>query len=191
MWYGWVMGWRGARVLSVCWLGWVAACSSGGGGGGTSSGGGSSSESVGGSSGSGGGKSTDPNLPAVTQACQHVCDHYEQSCGVPCSSDCTIERLVYGEACDVQGLRFYDCAKTSEQDCAEDNLIIAATGCREQMQDYVTCYALEGVTCEREPALDPQCEDKPGTPFSHRCVSDAVQADCVPNLGAYYCCPSQ
>jgi hypothetical protein len=105
-----------------------------------------------------------------------------------CSNNCSIERLVYGEACDAQALRFYECAKTSTQTCAEDNTILATNGCQLEMTDYVTCYALEGVTCEREPALDSQCEDTPETPYSQRCVSDAVPADCVPALGAYYCC---
>lgn len=186
---GWVTGRRGARVLGVCWLGWLAACS--GGGGGTDSGGGGSKASGGSSSVSGGGKGTDPNLPAVTQACETVCGRYEEMCGNPCTNDCSIERLVYGEECEAHGLRFYECAKSSSYDCAEDNLIIATTGCRQEMTDYVTCYGLNGVTCEREPVLDTQCEDKPDTPFSHRCVSDAVPDDCVPGLGAYYCCPSE
>jgi hypothetical protein len=186
------MVWREAWLLWVCLLGWAAACSSGPGEGSGPSGGGSSGSGAGGSSTAGkGGGSTASNLPAVTRACEDVCDLYEQSCAAQCSSDCRIERLVYGEACDVQGLRFYECAKTSTFDCAEDNLIIATDGCRQQMTDYVTCFALQGVICEREPALDTQCEDTPQTPFSHRCVSDAVPADCVPALGAYYCCPSE
>jgi hypothetical protein len=187
--HGWVVGWRAA--LALCVLGWAAACSSGAGDGSETSGGGGSGSGGGGSSGSGKSGSAASSLPAVTQACEDVCDLYEQSCNMPCSNNCAIERLVYDEACDVQGLRFYECAKTSTFDCAEDNLIIATDGCREQMTDYVTCYALEGVTCEREPALDTRCEDTPQTPFSHRCVSDAVPADCVPALGAYYCCPSE
>jgi hypothetical protein len=145
----------------------------------------------GGNAGSGGGKSTDPNLPAVTRACEEVCELHAESCGTSCTNDCSIERLVYGELCDAQGLRFYECAKTSSFDCTEDNPIISAEGCRQEMTDYITCYALEGVVCEREPALDVQCEDTPDTPFSHRCVSDAVPAECVPALGAYYCCPSE
>jgi hypothetical protein len=120
-----------------------------------------------------------------------VCGLYEQSCGTPCSNACEIERVVFTEACDVPGLRFYECAKTSTFDCADTDIITSTNGCVAEMTDYVTCYALEGVTCAREPALDTQCADTPATPFSHRCVSDAVPADCVPFRGAYYCCPSE
>jgi hypothetical protein len=193
----WVRERTGTWGLGMCWLGWLAACSGGDGNGSGStpsasagSGGAETSSSGSGSSSAAAGSAAS-NLPPVTRACQDVCDLHEQRCGAPCTNDCEIERLVYDEACDTQGLRFYECAKTSTQNCADDNTITATEGCRQQMTDYVTCYALKGAKCERAPALDEQCDGKAATPFSHRCVSDAVPADCVPALGAYYCCPSE
>lgn len=133
----------------------------------------------------------DPATPAVIQRCQEACDAYTASCGTPCNDNCNISRLVYGEECDVQGERFYACSKTASFDCSKEDLTLATQGCNLPKSDYVTCYALEGVKCKREPALDTQCEDKPGTPFATRCVSDAVPADCVPALGTYHCCPTE
>lgn len=181
--HGWVVG------CGVAWLFGVVACGGGhgdgdGDNGGASGGGGSPATSAAGS------KNAEPNVPAVTKACEEVCELYATSCGAPCSTSCDIERGVYGEACDAQGERFYECAKSASFDCNEDNLTLATQGCAKELTDYVTCYALDGVTCMREPSLDTQCEDEPGKPFATRCVSDAVPGDCVPALGAYYCCPT-
>jgi hypothetical protein len=174
--HGWVVG------CGVAWL-WSAVACGGehGDGDGGASGGGSSP---------GGSKNAEPNLPAVTTACEDVCELYATSCGAPCSTSCDIERRVYGEACDAQGERFYECAKSASFDCSEDNLTLATRGCAKELTDYLTCYALDGVACMREPGLDTACEDEPGKPFATRCVSDAVPGDCVPALGAYYCCPT-
>jgi hypothetical protein len=139
----------------------------------------------------GGSGDPDPNTPAVITSCEATRDAYEASCGTPSSASCSILRSVYGEACDVQGARFYDCAKSASFDCAMDDLSLGIKGCAVTLNDYVTCHALDGVTCKREPGLDTRCEDKAGTPYATRCVSDAVPADCVPALGAYYCCPSE
>jgi hypothetical protein len=180
--HGWVMG-RG-----VVWLCCVAACGGGQGDGGNAGGSGSGGSSV---TSAGGSKNSEASVPAVTKACEEVCDLYAASCGAPCSTSCNIERRVYGEACDAQGERFYECAKSASFDCSEDNLTLAARGCAQQLTDYVTCYALDGVACMREPGFDTQCEDEPNKPFAMRCVSDAAPGDCVPALGAYYCCPTE
>jgi hypothetical protein len=137
------------------------------------------------------GQDPDPTAPAILQLCEQTRDAYAAGCGMPSETNCSIMRKVYGEECDVQGERFYECAKTASFDCAETDLSSATQGCSATLSDYLTCYALDGASCKREPSLDTQCEQKAGTPFATRCVSDAVPADCVPALGAYYCCPTE
>lgn len=129
-------------------------------------------------------------VPAVTQACDALCDRYNTSCNADCPTDCHIERLVYKPECDAVGETFYRCAADQALDCQQDSLLLAVQGCAAERLDYSTCFALHGEKCQREPSADQFCSEDSTKPYAQRCVSTQAPEGCSHGPGAYYCCPS-
>jgi hypothetical protein len=132
--------------------------------------------------------------PAVVTSCEARCDEYVAACQLDsCPESCSLMATVYGEACNDLGKAFYDCAASSTYDCSETDLMLAIDGCSAERADYLTCFALDGVTCRAEATFDEYCvAEDAAYPYARRCVSSAAPAECVPYMGTnYFCCPTQ
>jgi hypothetical protein len=133
-----------------------------------------------------------------TAACLESCERFETTCGLTmdpsCGSWCNTERLL-GErnGCLEINQSFYECGRSAELECSQDNVRLAIDGAC-GILDVTFCQSNEGVTCSPTPGYDSYCADElPALPEAFQCVSTVPFGSCVdhPGYGGIFrCCPA-
>ena len=140
----------------------------------------------------------EPSDDPLIAACMESCERFEATCSKTmdptCSSWCYTEQLL-GEdnGCLAINQSFYDCGRTAELDCRQDNVRLAVDGAC-GILDVTYCQVNEGVSCGRAEVYDTYCaEELPGQPEAFTCVSSVPFGECVdhPGYGGIFrCCPA-